>query len=242
MKELRDVMWGERTREEIPLWAEKGTVVIVPIGSIEQHGAALPINTDNDTVEYVAQRAARLLDDTPVLVTPLIPFGVSPHHMEFPGTITFSVETVVRVLREVCSCIVAHGFERILILSGHGGNRDTVKAAALEMTHTMHRQIEADCWFYFVSDLIKEVREGPVDTVGHAGEMEASCIMALSPESVRRDRMVLVEGISDDPTLGAPEKGWKVLNGAAEAVAAYVRQLAARPGRKVVGIQTVEKK
>jgi len=102
MKELRDVMWGERTREEIPLWAEKGTVVIVPIGSIEQHGAALPINTDNDTVEYVAQRAARLLDDTPVLVTPLIPFGVSPHHMEFPGTITFSVETVVRVLREVC--------------------------------------------------------------------------------------------------------------------------------------------
>jgi len=240
MKPLAEVLWAERTREEIPTWAEKNTVVIVPIASIEQHGLALPLDTDCRTVDYVSRRAARLAEDVPCLVTPTIPFGVSPHHMVFPGTITLTVETTIRVLREVCQSIAAHGFDRILILSGHGGNQDTVGAAALELRHQLGRQIEANCWFYYVSDFISATREGPVETIGHAGESEASAILALSPESVRRDRMLVVPGISDDPSLGTAEKGQKILDAAAEAVAERVRYLASQPGRKVVGIATVE--
>lgn len=241
MKSLNDVLWSARTREEIPAWAEKNTVVIVPIASTEQHGLALPLDTDRRTVDYVAVRAAQLAEDVPCLVAPTIPYGVSPHHMVFPGTITFTVETTIRVLREVCQSIAAHGFDRILILSGHGGNQDTIGAAALELRHELGRQIEANCWFYYVSDLISETREGPVETIGHAGESEASAIMMLAPELVRRDRMKVVPGISDDPSLGTLEKGRIILDGAAEAVAERLRHLASLPGRKVVGIATVEK-
>ena len=132
MKQVEEILWANHTRGEFPEWAGRGTVVVVPIASTEQHGLHLPEDTDQRTVEYVSREAARRLD-VPVLVTPTIPFGVSPHHMIHPGTITLTVETTMRVLKEVCRSIAAHGFERILILSGHGGNGNTVGAVALEL-------------------------------------------------------------------------------------------------------------
>lgn len=239
MKEIEEVLWSERTREEILAWAERDGVVVVPIGSIEQHGLALPLDTDCRTVEYVARRTARLVDDVAVLVTPTIPFGVSPHHVAYPGTITLTVETVVRLLGEVCESIVAHGFDRILILSGHGGNEGTIGAAALELRHRLGRQIEARCWFDFIPGVIDAVSEGPVSTIGHAGEAEASAILALSPEAVRGGKMMVVDGITDDPSIASAEKGRRILDAGAETVAEFVRELAARPGRQVVGVRTV---
>ncbi|MCL6500109.1 MAG: CBS domain-containing protein, partial [Firmicutes bacterium] len=69
------------------------------------------------TVEYVARLGARLAEDVPVLVTPTIPFGISPHHMVYGGTISLRVETLLHVLEDVCGAVVAHGFGRILILN-----------------------------------------------------------------------------------------------------------------------------
>ena len=77
MKAVADVLWSERTREEFEAWAERGAVVVVPVGAVEQHGLALPVNTDNREVESVAIAAARRAV-VPVLVTPVVPFGVSP--------------------------------------------------------------------------------------------------------------------------------------------------------------------
>ena len=237
MKAVQDVLWAERTRQEIPAWAERGAVVIVPIASIEQHGLHLPLDTDCRTVEYVAREAARSLDDVPVLVTPIIPFGISPHHMAHPGTISIGVQTLVAFLRDACESIMAHGFDRILILSGHGGNTETIQAAAREFKYHHSRQIEADCWFYLVSDTINEVREGPCPSIGHAGEAETSCILTLSPESVRTDKLELVEDITDDPSIGTATKGERILQAAVKALAQHLREMAALPGRKVVRVK-----
>ncbi|MEA3406609.1 MAG: creatininase family protein [Chloroflexota bacterium] len=236
MKPLKEVLWSEHTRDEFSDWAERGTVVVVPIASTEQHGHHLPVDTDCRTVEYVAAEAARSLDDVPVLVTRVIPFGVSPHHMVHNGTITLRVVTVINMLREICESIAAQGFERILILSGHGGNDNTIRAAALELKHTLNMQIEACCWFGPVQEKIDAICEGPCHTIGHAGEAETSAILALAPESVHEEKYELVKNISDAYSASA-DKGERILRAGAEAVAELLRDMAARPGKKVVGIQ-----
>jgi len=241
MKAVKDILWAERTREEILDWAKRGTVVIVPIGSIEQHGLHLPINTDCQTAEYVARQAA-CLADVPVLVTPIIPFGVSPHHMMFGGAISLRVETVISVLRDVCESIIAHGFERILILSGHGGNGNTIGAAALQMKYSMDREIRALCWWEPIPEVFEAVREGPKVSIGHSGEMETSTILFLSPESVHRERYKLVSGITDDPSIATAAKGEKVLKAGAEAIARLLSEMAAAPGRNIGGFEPVTKK
>lgn len=239
MKSSADVLWAERTREEFTAYAERGAVVIVPIGSVEQHGLALPVNTDNREVEFVAQEGARRAA-APVLVTPVMPFGISPHHMMYPsGTITLRVETLLRVLGEVCESVVQHGFDRVLLLNGHGGNMATVGAAALELKFRLVRQIQAANWWELIPHVFGEVCAGPVTgTIGHAGESETSCILALTPESVRRERLKLVPGITDDPARGTAAKGQRILDAGAAAVAQLVDEMAARPGREVVGIPT----
>jgi creatinine amidohydrolase len=241
MKQVSEILWNERTREEFPAWADKNTVVILPIASTEQHGHHLPIDTDCRTVTYVSRLAACMSEDVPILVAPLIPYGISPHHMMFGGSITLTVETTVRMLREICQSIIVHGFERIIILSGHGGNGNTVGAAALELRHTLDRNIQAFCWWDPILDVFARVAEGPTHTIGHSGEMETSTILAISPEVVRKNLYKLVEGITDDPSLATPEKGRQVLHAAAEALVERAREMWKSPGRKPVGIPMTQK-
>ncbi|MCD6518588.1 MAG: creatininase family protein [Anaerolineae bacterium] len=241
MKDIQDVLWSARTRDEFPALAEKGAVVVVPIASTEQHGLHLPVDTDCRTAEYVAVEAARRLDDVPVLVTRIIPFGISPHHMMFPGTITLRVETVVAMLGDICESIVAHGFERILILSGHGGNGSTIRAAALELKFRLKRQITACSWFDLIPpEVFKAVNEGPSVNIGHAGEAETSTILVISPELVRKEKYQLVDGITDNPALATAEKGERILQAGIEGVAELLRSMAALPGQQVVGIARLE--
>lgn len=98
----------------------RSNIVIIPIASIEQHGPQLPIGTDfiaaTEKAKLIAQR-------TDVLVAPILLPGISPYHMEFPGTITLSSETVERVYFEAAQSLIRTGFRRILFLNGHAGNQ-----------------------------------------------------------------------------------------------------------------------
>lgn len=94
--------------------------VIVPVGSIEQHGPHLPIGTDAYFGDCLGLRVAEKLGKT--LVAPTLRPGCSEYHMDFPGTITLSTETLMHVLRDVCVSLDRHGFENILLLPTHGGN------------------------------------------------------------------------------------------------------------------------
>ena len=237
--ERGSVLWAEHVRTELPAFAESGAVVIVPIGSLEQHGAHLPLDTDCRTVTHVAREGALRATDVPALVLPTIPLGVSGHHMRYPGTVTLTTPTVWAVLKDVCESLVAQGFERILILSGHGGNRAAIAAAAQEFKFALDRQIEAACWFDLVEPTIDAIMEGPVHDVGHSGEAETSAILALAPDLVRQASCQLVEGITDDPARGTLHKGRRMLDAAANAVAERIRCMAGLPGHGIQGIETV---
>ena len=108
------------TWPEVEEFLERSDMVILPVGSVEQHGPHLPLGTDYfnglERAKLVAQR-------TDVLVAPILLPGQSPYHMEFPGTITLSAETLQRVYVEAAQSLIRHGFRRFLILNAHGGNR-----------------------------------------------------------------------------------------------------------------------
>jgi creatinine amidohydrolase len=108
---------------EVEETLKRTDVVIIPVGSIEQHAKHLPLGTDSygaiETCKLIAQRAE-------VVVAPAVLAGLSSHHMGFPGTITLTPETFEAVVYETALSLIHHGFRKILIYNGHGGNTASV--------------------------------------------------------------------------------------------------------------------
>jgi creatinine amidohydrolase len=107
------------TWPEVESLLARTDMVIIPVPAIEQHGPQLPIGTDYYTGEELAKLIAQRTD---VLVAPILLPGISPYHMEFPGTITLSPDTVQRVYFEAAQSLIHHGFRRFLIFPSHAGN------------------------------------------------------------------------------------------------------------------------
>jgi len=118
------------TWDEVESYLRSSDMVILPVGSIEQHGKHLPLASDiiqaNEICLRIGQRAK-------VLVAPVVLAGVSEHHMGFPGTIALSPETFEAVLYETAQSLIAHGFRRIILYSGHGGNDPSVSRVAFRI-------------------------------------------------------------------------------------------------------------
>ena len=119
----------ELTRPAFEDWLEhdENPVVIIGIGSIEQHGPHLPLGTDSWTVSAIIHKIAERCNS--VCVHPCWP-GYSPHHMAFPGTITFSWETLMGVLMDTIGSLAYHGVKRFVLVNGHGGNGATMNLVA----------------------------------------------------------------------------------------------------------------
>ncbi len=108
------------TWPEVQALAARTDMVIIPIAAMEQHSLHLPIGTD-----YLngLERAKLIAQKAPVLVAPILLPGNSPYHMEFPGTITLSSQTIQQVYFEAAQSLIKHGFTRFLLLNSHGGNQ-----------------------------------------------------------------------------------------------------------------------
>ena len=119
----------ELTRPAFADWLEneKEPVVIIGIGSIEQHGPHLPLGMDSLAVRAVIHKIASRTNS--VCVHPCWP-GYSPHHMGFPGTITFSWDTLMSVLMDTIESLAYHGVKRFVLINGHGGNTNTMNLVA----------------------------------------------------------------------------------------------------------------
>ena len=119
----------ELTRPAFEDWIgnEENPVVIIGIGSIEQHGPHLPLGMDSLAVKAIIHKIASRTNS--VCVHPCWP-GYSPHHMGFAGTITFSWETLLGVLMDTIGSLAYHGVKHFVIINGHGGNRNTMNLVA----------------------------------------------------------------------------------------------------------------
>jgi len=178
---LGSLSWQEAAELDV-----KRTVALVPVAALEQHGLHLPLDTDAFLVTRVVEAAAaRARAGDPVLVTPTIFAGSSEHHMEFTGTVSLRPETLAAVVRDVCSSLARHGFRRLLIVNGHGGNR-AVLACAVQSIGLEERVFVSTLDYWTLSaDVVAGVRESPAGGMAHACEFETSLMLHLRPESVR---------------------------------------------------------
>lgn len=170
-----------------------GLVIVLPVGSLEQHGPHLPFHVDTTLCVAVCRGAAdRLAEDGAgkplALVLPPVWCTVSPHHMSFAGSLTLTPTTFRSVLVDIVSSIVHHGCSRILIVNGHGGNIHHVNYIAHELgSRHPQKSISALTYFDLITasewpELMKSERDA-----GHAGEFETSMMLHVTPSAVRKD-------------------------------------------------------
>jgi creatinine amidohydrolase len=139
---------------------------IVPIGSTEQH-AYLSLAVDSILSERVALEAAEPLG---IPVFPVLPYGITPTFLAFPGTISLRVETFVRVIHDILDSLDQAGFRRILVVNGHGGNQPASSAIAEWMSKTSRTTIRLHNWWNAPKTLA--FVQGIDPTSSHASWME----------------------------------------------------------------------
>ncbi|HEX76836.1 MAG TPA: creatininase family protein [Dehalococcoidia bacterium] len=222
---MKKVLWQELRRPEFEEAVKADAIVIIPVASTEQHGNHLPVNTDANCCFAIAQRAAQAIDEFPVLVLPPIWTGYSPHHMDYPGTITLKYHTLVELLTQVAASIHAHGFKKILFLNGHGGNAAVVAAMQLKLAD--EEGVPSLGYTYWdmpaVPEQMKAISQSDKGSIGHSGEMETPLQLYLQPELVDMAAATWVPGVMGDPSAGTREKGERIVNAAVDALVKILR-------------------
>jgi creatinine amidohydrolase len=170
------------TQPEIAQQLKANPVVVLPAGSVEQHGPHLPTGTDIFAAQVIGHAVAERMDG---LLLPATPFGVTPMHMPFEGTITLSADTFQKVVVETCVSTARHGAKYLLILNWHEGNIPSlaIAAEALHREHGMTVLTVQAC--YVAAELYGHDCGG----LTHGGEIEALAVLACRPDLVHLDRI-----------------------------------------------------
>ncbi|TFH05819.1 MAG: creatininase family protein [Candidatus Thorarchaeota archaeon] len=200
---------AKMTWPEVEEILKETDIALVPIGSTEQHGPALPV--DNDAfiaTELTLRIAEKIWSKQKVVVTPTITFGYSPHHMDFKGTITLSESTLANVIVDVCKSLEHHGFNRIILVNGHGGNETALSNALHTMSGVVNAKIFVVDWWSMGADKIREVATPPVY---HACDMETSLAWHLNQRVLDEKRIdepgrSIVPGFIEPDMLAPPPR------------------------------------
>jgi creatinine amidohydrolase len=244
-----EIEWWRMKASELNALAARDAVVIVPVGSTEQHGPHLPTQVDSLLVGEIARRAARRVKDTPIVVTPTVWSGLAEHHISLGGTLSLDFQTFFAMLRCLCRSLVRQGFSRILLLNGHGGNIAALTVVVNELAVELDRPIATTSYWPLAKNEFAAILERQ-KTVRHACEAETSMLLALAPElvdmakaedAVGPTERELVEAVGTeaahrwrsfkartshgaigDPRVATAEKGERLLDAAAAAVARLV--------------------
>lgn len=158
-------------------------LALVPVGSTEQHGPHAPLGTDHYTAEAVATAGADAYADAhdrEVAVTPAIPVGIAEEHRHFAGTLWVAPGTFRRYVRDVVSSLAFHGFDRTVLVNGHGGNVGALSEVCAAITRHDSAYAVPFTWFEAVADR---------GEMGHGGPLETALLRAIDPDLVREERI-----------------------------------------------------
>lgn len=233
----------------------KDTPVVIPVAALEQHGHHLPVFTDSMLLGEVVRRVSERFADR-VLFAPLMWLGNSDHHMDFAGTLSAAPRTYLDLLCGLFENFLQHGFRRIVMINGHGGNDVPGKQAVFEVRQR-HRE-RADLLLLFATYWLLGGKPQESDPslrqphMGHACEWETSMMLRLAPKLVgdlkqiqavefgrafspatrgwiTRDRTE--PGHIGDPKAAAPEKGETLFRVFADDLAALLERVLAWDGK-----------
>lgn len=237
---LQDMTWKEVAA------VGREAIVLIPTGSLEQHGPHLPLFTDSLIVTAVADAVEGELP-AQVLLTPTLWLGASAHHLAFPGSLSNGFDPYVGAILSVAESLIPHGFVKFYVLNGHGGNTEP-NGIAMRTLKAKYKNLTFghSGYFDFAAEQVKSLLEGPVKEMRHACEAEASLIMHLHPKLVRVN-LLRDDGLYPDPpvrgvvhffdemteegslgyaTLATKEKGKAIFEAAVNGVVNEIRTLA----------------
>lgn len=177
----------------LPPDSERGKVILIPIGHTEQHGFHLPLSVDTIIIDAIAKGAVSKLPAR-CWTMPVMPYGVSTHRSSFAGTMNAGGRAFEDFWVAVIDLLVARGFDRFYLMSGHGGNTSFL-VNVVKYAGERHRRIFcATTWLHtsgrIGSEVIPKYRTSKIGGMGHAGELETSYMLHLRPDLCRMDRVV----------------------------------------------------
>jgi len=251
-------LYQHHTWPELGEITKKQPVVVLPVGSVEDHGTHLPLDTDNFLIWSICEAAAqRAAGD--ILLMPLVSYGFETHHMDFPGTIDIKPEHLLNFVLDITKSVAHHGFKRILIADGHGSNMPVLDLVARQTVVQTESLCAAFIWPSLVAKEIAKVRESERGGMAHACELETSVYLYLDPQRVQFEKatkeigmpasefiwMDLLESspvllmdqwsrfsksaTSGDPTLATAKKGGIIFEAVVDAFLQLAREFKNRP-------------
>lgn len=192
--------WADLTAAEFAALDRGRAVAILPIGAIEQHGPHLALAVDRDLVLAVLDRVLpQVPRDLTVLVLPVQAIGKSNEHMAWPGTLSLSADTLVRVLGDIAASVARAGVRRLMLVNGHGGNRAVLEIACRDL-RAAHGLITAHVAWDDLAGAAAIVGGDEARDGLHAGDVETSAMLAAHPGKVRMDRAA---------DFGSAHQGWR---------------------------------
>ena len=177
--------WAEMSWRDFHDADMSKVVAVLPVAAIEQHGPHLPVGVDTFINEgYLKRAVARVPADLPVLFLPLQAIGKSNEHIEFPGTLTFSAETLTRAWTEIGESVARTGCRKLIFVNSHGGNVPIIDIVARELRVRRRMLAVHASWSRFgYPEGLFSARERAYGI--HGGDAETSLMLAFRPESVR---------------------------------------------------------
>lgn len=160
-------------------------LALLPVGSTEQHGPHDPLATDTLLAEAVAAAGAEAYDGD-VVVAPTLPYGISEEHRGFAGTLWLSPDVFRDAVGDVVRSLDAHGWNRVVIVNGHGGNTAALREAGRDLSTAEGRYVTTFTWFDSLD--LDRIGDEAV-SMGHAGPVETAALLATHPELVHEDRL-----------------------------------------------------
>ena len=176
---LAEVQWPEIKRID-----REKTVAVIPVGSNRNSMALISRFRSIHLLRPGSPKTSRRA--FPDLRVPTGWSGVSAHHIDFPGSITIRARVFIDLLHDICASLHHHGFRRIVLLNGHGGNRSSLEVLGQELFVEFGLTVNTLAYWDVVPDLVKSLKKSKSKGMGHSGELETALMLYLAPQWVNR--------------------------------------------------------
>ena len=183
---------------EVEEYLKTNDTVIIPVGSLENHGLHMPLGTDSLIPDHIAA----LLDKRcGYVIAPAINYGATDDLAGFAGTVSIGTEGLISLLRTVCDQLYRHGFRHFLVLNGHGGNTAAIQAVGTHL-YGKGAYLAILNWWLMAGQI------NPEWAGGHGGGEETAAVMAVDPSLIKTQYLNAPEGIVNDLGDELPYGAW----------------------------------
>ena len=183
---MKPIYWVNLTTKEIKT-LNKDYVVVIPVGAIEAHGNHLPLNTDVSIAEMFANKLARKFN---CIIAPSITYGPCETMLKFSGTITITNKVFYLLLCNVIDSIISHGFHKIYLLNGHGGNTEMIESS-INSLKKKKRKVKLFFFNWYEQEIVKNLKRSDLTYRGdHADRLETEIALLASPNNVHLDKAI----------------------------------------------------